>query len=84
MFPTLCVPTAPVVVDGARAGTGVTAGLTMPRRAVTRSQGRRDRVDEERRLNELQAELRRRDPQDLPTPPWGFVAATGPEPPPPF
>jgi hypothetical protein len=51
LFPTLCQPTAPVVVTGIP--TAHTAGLTMPRRKSTRTQARQQRIDDERRLNEL-------------------------------
>lgn len=51
LFPTLCEPTAPVIVTGVP--TAHTAGLTMPRRRTTRTQDRQQRIDDERRLNEL-------------------------------
>jgi hypothetical protein len=54
LFPTLCLPTAPVTV--ADASTAHTAGLTMPRRESTRTQDRRHRIDDERRRNEAEVE----------------------------
>ncbi|WP_319452157.1 MULTISPECIES: HNH endonuclease signature motif containing protein [unclassified Mycobacterium] len=51
LFPTLCLPTAPATVTDAP--TAHTAGLTMPRRKTTRAQDRRQRIDDERRRNEL-------------------------------
>jgi hypothetical protein len=50
LFPSLCLPTAPVTVIDTPAAH--TAGLTMPRRKTTRSQDRRQRIDDERRRNE--------------------------------
>jgi hypothetical protein len=50
LFPSLCLPTAPVTVTDAPAAH--TAGLTMPPRMTTRTQGRLHRIDDERRLNE--------------------------------
>jgi len=50
LFPTLCLPTAPVTVTGTP--TAHTAGLTMPRRKTTRARDRRHRIDDERRRNE--------------------------------
>jgi hypothetical protein len=51
MFPTLCRPTAPVVI-----AEGVTVrpnrGLKMPRRKTTRAQDRAKRIEAERRLND--------------------------------
>jgi hypothetical protein len=51
MFPTLCRPTAPVVIPK-----GVTMtpnrGLKMPRRKTTRAQDRAKRIEAERRLND--------------------------------
>ena len=52
LFPTLCLPTAPVIVTAAP--TAHTAGLTMPRRKTTRIQDRRHRIDDERRRNEAE------------------------------
>jgi hypothetical protein len=54
LFPSLCLPTAPVTVTGAP--TAHTSGLTMPRRKTTRSQDRRQRIDDERRRNEAENE----------------------------
>ena len=53
LLPALCVPTAPVVTTGAQPITN--AGLTMPRRDRIRAEGRRQRIDDERRLNEAEA-----------------------------
>jgi Domain of unknown function (DUF222) len=51
LFPSLCTPTAPV--DATAAGRPVASlGLPMPRRVRTRTQDRRQRIDDERRLNE--------------------------------
>ncbi|MDT5066985.1 MAG: hypothetical protein QOK02_3140, partial [Mycobacterium sp.] len=52
LFPSLCLPTAPVVVTGT--ATAHTAGLTMPRRKTTRAQDRRRRIDDERRRNQAE------------------------------
>ncbi|WNG88160.1 DUF222 domain-containing protein [Mycobacterium sp. ITM-2016-00317] len=50
LFPELCAPTAPVT--GARTPPPKhTAGLMMPKRAITRAEARRRRVDDERRAN---------------------------------
>ena len=51
LFPSLCEPTAPVTVTGTP--TAHTTGLTMPRRKSTRTQARQQRINDERRLNEL-------------------------------
>jgi hypothetical protein len=53
LFPSLCEPTAPVAAVLSQAKPS--AGLTMPRRNVTRSQDRQRRIDDERRLNEADA-----------------------------
>jgi hypothetical protein len=52
LFPTLCLPTAPVTVTDVP--TAHTAGLTMPRRKTTRAQDRQHRIDDERRRNETE------------------------------
>ncbi|MCW2558376.1 MAG: hypothetical protein JWP55_2340 [Mycobacterium sp.] len=52
LFPSLCLPTAPVTVTDA--ATAHTAGLTMPRRKSTRIADRRRRIDDERRRNEAE------------------------------
>jgi hypothetical protein len=52
LFPSLCLPTAPVTVTDAP--TAHTAGLTMPRRKSTRIADRRRRIDDERRRNEAE------------------------------
>jgi hypothetical protein len=60
LFPSLCVPTAPVgITDAARttAGSEVNPGLTMPRRKQTRARDRARRITVERRLYEAEAEL---------------------------
>jgi hypothetical protein len=54
LFPSLCLPTAPVTVTNIP--TAHTIGLTMPRRKTTRAQDRRRRIDDERRLNEMDAD----------------------------
>jgi hypothetical protein len=54
LFPSLCLPTAPVTVTDTPAAHA--AGLTMPRRKTTRSQDRRQRIDDERRRNEAENE----------------------------
>jgi hypothetical protein len=43
LFPSLCLPTAPVTVTDTDAPVTHTAGLTMPRRKTTRAQDRRQR-----------------------------------------
>jgi hypothetical protein len=60
LFPSLCLPTAPVVItDAARtaAASETNPGLTMPRRKQTRAQDRARRITDDRRLNEAEAEL---------------------------
>jgi hypothetical protein len=52
LFPSLCLPTAPVTVTDTPAAH--TAGLTMPRRKTTRRQDRLHRIDDERRRNEAE------------------------------
>ncbi|MCU1697878.1 MAG: endonuclease, partial [Mycobacterium sp.] len=47
-----CLPTASVTITDTP--TAHTAGLTMPRRKTTRSQDRRQRIDDERRRNEAE------------------------------
>jgi Domain of unknown function (DUF222) len=61
LFPSLCRPTARVVVSAADVAAAVAAaetqtgrGLAMPRRQCTRSQDRAARIAAERRLNETQ------------------------------
>jgi hypothetical protein len=50
LFPELCQPTA--AVEGARRPPPKhTAGLTMPKRSVTRADARKQRIDDERRQN---------------------------------
>jgi hypothetical protein len=59
LFPTLCLPTAPVTTEAGRSTAAAPGlGLTMPRRARTRAEDRAARIDDERRLNalELQAD----------------------------
>ena len=51
LFPSLCEPTAPVTAT--EVPTAHTTGLTMPRRKSTRTQARQQRINDERRLNEL-------------------------------
>jgi hypothetical protein len=60
LFPSLCLPTAPVVIaDAARttAASETNPGLTMPRRKQTRAQDRARRITDDRRLNEAEVEL---------------------------
>jgi hypothetical protein len=58
LFPSLCAPTAPVTItDDARTQAAQhNPGLTMPRRQRTRAQGRAQRITDDRRLNEAQAQ----------------------------
>ncbi|MFC7674593.1 DUF222 domain-containing protein [Mycolicibacterium sp. GCM10028919] len=60
LFPSLCMPTAPVTItDEARTKAPQhNPGLTMPRRQRTRAQGRAQRIVDDRRLNE-EEDLRR-------------------------
>ncbi|KWX67753.1 hypothetical protein [Mycobacterium sp. NAZ190054] len=65
LFPALCRPTAPVVVDPAArfpAQPGRPSGLGMPRRTQTRAQARDRRIAEQRRENEALLEPRDEDP----------------------
>jgi hypothetical protein len=55
MFPELCAPTAEVTVTGSPPAKH-TAGLTMPRRPITRAEARRQRIDEERARNQQMRE----------------------------
>ncbi|WP_237573627.1 HNH endonuclease signature motif containing protein [Mycolicibacterium lacusdiani] len=60
LFPSLCLPTAPVTItNAARTATASEAnpGLAMPRRKPTRAQDRARRITNDRRLNEAEAEL---------------------------
>jgi hypothetical protein len=60
LFPSLCVPTAPVrITDAARtaAASETNPGLTMPRRKQTRARDRAGRITDDRRLNEAEAEF---------------------------
>jgi hypothetical protein len=60
LFPSLCLPTAPVVItDAARraAASETNPGLTMPRRKQTRARDRARRIADDRRLNGAEAEL---------------------------
>jgi hypothetical protein len=60
LFPSLCTPTAPVTIT-AEARTQApqpNPGLTMPRRQHTRAQGRAQRIADDRRLNEVECDLR--------------------------
>jgi hypothetical protein len=57
LFPSLCLPTTPVVITEARTEAPQhNPGLTMPRRKRTRAQGRAQRITEDRRLNEAEAQ----------------------------
>ncbi len=52
LFPALCVPTAPVAMNGATSTLAApSSGLTMPCRARTRAEDRASRIQDERRLN---------------------------------
>ena len=55
LFPELCVPTAEFIVTASPPAKH-TAGLTMPKRTTTRAHARRQRINAERRANELAAE----------------------------
>jgi hypothetical protein len=55
LFPELCTPTAEFTTTGTPP-TKHTAGLTMPRRTTTRAQDRRQRIHDERRLNQALTE----------------------------
>ncbi|MBJ7385943.1 MAG: hypothetical protein JHC55_15805 [Mycolicibacterium sp.] len=60
LFPSLCVPTAPVAItDAARtaAASETNPGLTMPRRKQTRARDRARRITDDRRVNEAEAEV---------------------------
>jgi hypothetical protein len=60
LFPTLCTPTAPVTLtseEAERARAQHNPGLTMPRRHRTRAQDRAQRITDDRRLNEAEADL---------------------------
>jgi hypothetical protein len=63
LFPSLCLPTAPVTItDQAREQAAQhNTGLTMPRRRRTRSQDRARRTTDARRLNQAEGDLRPRD-----------------------
>lgn len=50
LFPELCRPTAEVALMGSPPRKHI-EGLTMPKRAITRSDSRRQRIDDERRRN---------------------------------
>jgi hypothetical protein len=59
LFPSLCLPTAPVTVTreaAERARAQHNPGLTMPRRQRTRAQDRAQRITDDRRLNQSEAE----------------------------
>jgi hypothetical protein len=49
LFPSLCLPTATVTTRAGRPA--INGGLKMPRRDRTRAEDRRQRIDDERRLN---------------------------------
>ena len=53
LFPTLCRPTAPVTVPATATTQRPPCTLTMPRRRRTRAQDRTQRINAERRLNEI-------------------------------
>jgi hypothetical protein len=60
LFPSLCTPTAPVTITAEAAKQAQAQhnpGLTMPRRQRTRAQDRAQRITDDRRLNEEEANL---------------------------
>jgi hypothetical protein len=60
LFPSLCTPTAPVTITdeaAEQAQAQHNPGLTMPRRQHTRAQDRAQRITDDRRLNEEEANL---------------------------
>ena len=59
LFPSLCKPSAPVTItDVARnEAPQHNSGLTMPRRKQTRAQDRAQRITDDRRLNEAEAQV---------------------------
>jgi hypothetical protein len=69
LFPTLCAPTAPVVVTDTPVAH--TSGLTMPRRRSTRAQDRARRIHDERELNRqvIAEEAEHTAPEPEPDPP---------------
>ena len=77
LFPSLCRPTAPVTLTteaAERARTQHNPGLTMPRRQRTRAQGRAQRITDDRRLNEAEANQEAASSR----PPWRSAEASGP------
>jgi hypothetical protein len=59
LFPSLCAPTAPVTITpeaAEQARAQHNPGLTMPRRQRTRAQDRAQRIADDRRLNEAEAQ----------------------------
>ena len=57
LFPTLCRPTAPLVVrDTPDTNSGANRGLAMPRRTHTRTQHRTEAINDERRHNQATIE----------------------------
>jgi hypothetical protein len=63
LFPTLCTPTAPVVVrEELRPHTTTKRTLMMPRRNQTRAQNRAQSIDAERRLNDAYVTERNKPP----------------------
>jgi hypothetical protein len=80
LFPSLCLPTAPVTItaeEAERARTQHNPGLTMPRRKQTRAQDRAQRITDDRRLNEEEAALAA---GVAPSPVWvSWPSTDGPE-----
>ncbi|WP_237569448.1 HNH endonuclease signature motif containing protein [Mycolicibacterium lacusdiani] len=77
LFPSLCVPTAPVTItadEAERARAQYNPGLTMPRRKCTRTQGRAQRITDDRRLNQAEAEQEAASSR----PPWHNAGASDP------
>lgn len=63
LFPALCRPTAPAIVDaGVEPADDAARGLKMPRRKRTRTQNRARAIEAERRLNQPYADERNRPP----------------------
>jgi hypothetical protein len=59
LFPSLCLPTAPVTItaeEAERARAQHNPGLTMPRRKQTRAQDRAQRITDDRRLNQAECD----------------------------
>jgi hypothetical protein len=77
LFPSLCAHTAPVTVTSEaaeRARAQPNPGLTMPRRQRTRAQDRAQRIADDRRLNQAEADQEAARSR----PPWHNAEASGP------